>query len=41
MRSDPAGSEDAAILDAYHALLLELRRAVDAILEPYRAVASE
>ena len=27
--------EDAAVLDAYHALPLELRRAVDAILEPY------
>ena len=33
--------EDAAILDAYHALPLELRRVVDAILEPYRAAASE
>lgn len=33
--------EDAAVLDAYHALPLELRRAVDAILEPYRAAASE
>lgn len=33
--------EDAAILDAYHALPLELRRAVDGILEPYRAAASE
>ena len=33
--------EDAAVLDAYHALPLELRRAVDAILEPYRTAASE
>lgn len=33
--------EDAAVLDAYHALPLELRRAVDGILEPYRAAASE
>ena len=34
-------SEDAAVLDAYHALPLELRRAVDGILAPYRAAASE
>ena len=33
--------EDAAILDAYRARPLELRRAVDGILEPYRAAASE
>lgn len=33
--------EDAAVLDAYHALPLELRRAVDAVLEPYRTAASE
>ena len=33
--------EDAAVLDAYQALPLELRRAVDAILEPYRTAASE
>lgn len=33
--------EDAAVLDAYNALPLELRRAVDAILEPYRTAASE
>ena len=33
--------EDAAVLDAYHALPLELRRAVDGILAPYRAAASE
>ena len=32
---------DAAVLDAYHALPLELRRAVDGILAPYRAAASE
>lgn len=32
--------EDAAVLEAYHALPLELRRAVDGILEPYRAVAA-
>ena len=29
-------SQDALVLEAYHALPLELRRAVDAILEPYR-----
>ena len=33
--------EDASVLAAYHALPLELRRAVDAILEPYREAASE
>ena len=33
--------EDAAVLDAYHALPLELRRAVDGILEPYHVAASE
>lgn len=33
--------EDAAVLDAYHALPLELRRAVDGILAPYRSAASE
>ena len=33
--------EDASVLAAYHALPLELRRAVDAILEPYRTAASE
>lgn len=32
--------EDAAVLEAYHALPLELRRAVDGILEPYRASAA-
>lgn len=32
--------EDAAVLEAYHALPLELRRAVDGILEPYRAAAA-
>ena len=29
-------SQDAIVLEAYHALPLELRRAVDGILEPYR-----
>lgn len=29
--------EDAAVLDAYHALPLEIRKAVDGLLEPYRA----
>ena len=29
-------SQDALVLEAYHALPLELRRAVDGILEPYR-----
>lgn len=33
--------EDAAVLDAYHALPLELCRAVDGILAPYRSAASE
>lgn len=33
--------EDAAVLDAYHALPLALRRAVDGLLAPYRAAASE
>lgn len=33
--------EDAAVLDAYHALPLALRRAVDGILEPYRTAAIE
>lgn len=33
--------EDASVLATYHALPLELRRAVDAILEPYRTAASE
>ena len=33
--------EDAAVIDAYHSLPLELRRAVDGILAPYRAAASE
>ena len=28
--------EDALVLESYHSLPLELRRAVDAILEPYR-----
>lgn len=32
--------EDAEVLEAYHALPLELRRAVDGILEPYRAAAA-
>ena len=29
--------EDAAVLEAYHALPLEIRKAVDGLLEPYRA----
>lgn len=29
--------EDAAVLQAYHALPLEIRKAVDGLLEPYRA----
>ena len=33
--------EDNAVLSAYHALPLELRRAVDGILEPYRKSAGE
>lgn len=33
--------EDAAVLDAYHALPLAIRQAVDGLLEPYRAAASE
>lgn len=34
-------SQDALVLEAYHALPLELRRAVDAILEPYREPAKQ
>ena len=34
-------SQDALVLEAYHALPLELRRAVDAILEPYREAAKQ
>lgn len=33
--------EDAAILEAYHALPLEIRKAVDGLLEPYRAGVAE
>jgi hypothetical protein len=33
--------EDAAVLDAYHALPLEIRKAVDGLLAPYRTAASE
>lgn len=33
--------EDAAVLDAYHALPLEIRKAVDGLLEPYRAGVAE
>ena len=33
--------EDAAVLDAYHALPLAIRQAVDGLLEPYRAAVSE
>lgn len=32
--------EDSAVLEAYHALPLELRRAVDGILDPYRPQAA-
>ena len=39
---DPViGREDAAVLDAYHAAPLEIRRAVDGLLEPYRQQAGE
>jgi len=34
-------SQDALVLEAYHALPLELRRAVDGILEPYREPAKQ
>lgn len=34
-------SQDAIVLEAYHALPLELRRAVDGILEPYRGSVRE
>ena len=34
-------SQDAIVLEAYHALPLELRRAVDGILEPYRGIVRE
>ena len=33
--------EDAAVLEAYHALPLEIRKAVDGLLEPYRAGVAE
>ena len=33
--------EDAAVLAAYHTLPLEIRKAVDGLLAPYRAAASE
>lgn len=33
--------EDAAVLQAYHALPLEIRKAVDGLLEPYRSVSEE
>lgn len=33
--------EDAAVLDAYHALPFAIRGAVDGLLAPYRAAASE
>lgn len=33
--------EDAAVLVAYHTLPLEIRKAVDGLLAPYRAAASE
>lgn len=39
---DPViGREDAAVLEAYHAAPLEIRRAVDGLLEPYRQQAGE
>ena len=34
-------SQDAIVLEAYHALPTELRRAVDGILEPYREPAKQ
>lgn len=34
-------SQDAIVLEAYHALPPELRRAVDGILEPYREPAKQ
>lgn len=34
-------SQDALVLEAYHALPPELRRAVDGILEPYRGTTKE
>lgn len=34
-------SQDALVLEAYHALPLELRRVVDGILEPYREPAKQ
>lgn len=37
VRTPAVSEEDAAVLEAYHALPPELRRAVDGILEPYRA----
>lgn len=44
-RSDFRGpiisDEDAQLLAAYHALPLEIRRAVDGLMEPYRAEAEE
>lgn len=33
--------EDAAVLQAYHALPLEIRKAVDGLLAPYRSVSEE
>ena len=33
--------EDAVVLQAYHALPLEIRKAVDGLLEPYRAGVAE
>ena len=33
--------EDAAVLQAYHALPLEIRKAVDGLLAPYRTVSEE
>lgn len=33
--------EDGAVLRTYHALPLEIRRAVDGLMEPYRATAED
>ena len=34
-------NEDAQLLETYHALPLEIRRAVDGLMEPYRAAVQE
>lgn len=38
---DAVSPEDAQLLQTYHALPLEIRRAVDGLMEPYRAEAEE